>query len=324
MRDGVGQTGCRRVGDVVGGRAKQWPRPTPLLCVTSLLIVLASRYARAGCPAGTLETGQYRSETQNTIVVHHVCTPFAQLSPAQRVTDGLEDLAMQRGWTDSERARLAVALSGLPLPRKYIDTAGNPVPWRAILARSGDAQLAREAAAGVGPNLWSAGMQTRYEDCALYAIAVAAGLPYGVVAARATALIAAESWRESKGNPSAPTPEQVIEKAGMTGGETIFLAQSFGQVSVVTPYAFNLALQAGHPIMTSVSTSLDPVRPELREVVVTKAFAHDGAPWYELVDSGRQAALRPLYMSEPEMHSILWENGIVYSPNRGTTPALLQ
>jgi len=51
---------------------------------------------------------------------------------------------------------------------------------------------------------------------------------------------------------------------------------------------------------------------------------HDGAPWYELVDSNRQGALRPLYVSEPELHSILWENGAVYSPRPGTTPALLR
>ena len=294
-----------------------------VLGALALLVALAAQPALAGCPAGTLETGQYRTETESKIVVHHICTPLAQLTPAQRVTDGLEDLAMAGGWTDAERAHLAVALGDLPLPEKYIDTAGKPVAWHTIVARSGDARLAREAAAGVGPNLWSAGAQTRYEDCALYAIAVVAGLPYGVVAARATALIGEESWRELDGNPSL-TPEQVIEKVGLNGGETVFLTQSFGQISVVTPDAFDRALQAGSPIMTSVSTKFDPRDPGLHEVVVTKSFTHDGAPWYELVDSGRQGTLRPLYMSEPEMHSILWENGIVYSPRRGTTPALLR
>ncbi len=294
-----------------------------LLGALGLLVALGSRSASAGCPAGTLETGRYRTETQSTIVVHHVCTPLAQLSPAQIVINGLEDLAVQLGWSDADRARLAAALNGLPLPEQYIDTAGKFTPWRTVVARSGDAQLALEAAAGVGPNLWSAGTQTKYDDCAWYALAGATGQPYGLVAARATALIAEESWRDTSG-PSPPTPQEVIEKGGLNGGETIFLAQAFGQVAVVTPGAFDQTLQAGHPIMTDVATNSDPYRPALHEVVVTKEFMHDGAPWYELVDSNRQGALRPLYVSEPELHSILWENGVVYSPRPGTTPALLR
>jgi hypothetical protein len=289
-----------------------------------LLIALASRSASAGCPTGTLETGQYRTETQSTIVVHHVCTPLAQLSPTQIVIDGLEDLAMQLGWSDKDRARLATALNSLDLPLRYASTAGRTVPWSLIVARSGNAQLAREAAAGVGPDLWSAGTQTNYDDCALYALAVATGRPYGLVAALATTLIGEESWRDDASAPSPPTPQAVIENGGLNGGETIFLAQSLGQVSVVTPNEFDRTLQAGQPIMTAVFTSSEPGNKIRHEVVLTKAFEHDGAPWYEMVDSARQGALRPLYVSEPELHSILAENGVVYSPRPGTTPTLLR
>lgn len=76
--------------------------------------------------------------------------------------------------------------------------------------------------------------------------------------------------------------------------------------------------------MTDVFTSSEPGSKTRHEVVLTKAFEHDGAPWYELVDSARQGALRPLYVSEPELHFILAESGVVYSPRRGTTPKLLR
>ena len=287
-------------------------------------VALAARTAAAGCPAGTLETGQYRTETATAIVVHHVCTPLSKLSPAQIVTDGLEDLAAQRGWSSAKRASLAAALGNLNLPKDYIDTAGRPVSWDTIVARSDDAQLAREAAAGIGPTLWTAGEQTRYADCALYALAVAAGRPYGVVAALATQVIGEESWRTNPPNSPPLTPQQVIEQSGLNGGEMIFIAQSLGQVNVVTPDAFDRTLQAGHPIMADVTTSTDLQHPDLHEVVVTKAFTHDGAPWYELVDSYQQGALRPLYLSETELHSVLWENGVAYSPDPGRTPALLR
>ncbi len=301
-------------------------------CLAAALVSI-SKFASAGCPAGTIETGQYRTETENAIIVHHVCTPLAQLSPDEIVTYGLEDLAAQLGWSAAKRASLAAALDRLPLTPRYRDAAGYPVSWRRIVARSNDAQLAREAAAGFGPNLWSAGSQTHYPDCVLFALAVAAERPYGVVAALATDLIGQETWRPIP--PSSPPlspqdaveksgPQNVVEQLGLNGGEMIYIAQSLGEVKVVTPDEFDRTLQAGQPIMADVNTSGNPDARSLHEVVVTKEFTHDGAPWFELVDSVRQGALRPLYLSEPELHSILVENGVVYTPDRGRTPALLR
>jgi len=58
-------------------------------------------------------------------------------------------------------------------------------------------------------------------------------------------------------------------------------------------------------------------------VPLTKVFEHQGARWYEMIDSN-QGPLRRLYLSATELGTMQKENGIAFRPEDRTTPALLR
>lgn len=237
-----------------------------------------------------------------------------------RVINEMNALAKKLGWSADEQARLAQALNSL-------DVDGDPNvtgaqiqrAWQDVLAREQGGDIAQKAAQGDGPGFPGAGKQTRYEDCAIFALANAAGLPYGTVAARASKLIGEGEWRNAAERAN---PQKVIEQKGLIGGEVVMLAEAFGQAEVVPSSAFAKTLKEGRPVMVNVVPENGNVR-DGHEVVLTKTFQHGGETWYEMMDSN-QGPQRRLYLSTKELKTMLQENGVAFRPETGTTPKLLR
>jgi hypothetical protein len=232
----------------------------------------------------------------------------------------MNDLAKRLGWTADELTRLDTALRSLAVDGdpNVTDVQIRRV-WEDVLARGSDRDIARSAANGKGPGLPGAGTQTQYEDCAIFALANAAGVLYGEAAARASKLIAEGGWRDAAARA---TPQKAIEKRGLTGGEVVMLAEAFGQVSVVRSQDFQKTLQEGRTIMVNVVPASGDVKSG-HEVVLTKTFQHAGEVWFEMMDSN-QDPLRRLYVRSRELNTLLQENGVAFRRDPGTTIQLLR
>lgn len=205
-------------------------------------------------------------------------------------------------WEKQKRDRLAEALKHLDLPDDFTPAPGDAARiWRDVVARPESPELVAEAGRARGAELWSAGagQQTVHGDCAIFALANAAGVPYSVVAARAGELIRQAPWRSSAERAK---PQATME-AGLTGAEVLMLTESLGQVQVVPPSRFAETLRQSRPVMVNVFPG--------HEVVLSKSFQHSGETWYEVIDS-YQGPLRRLYISHRELTTLLNENGIVY------------
>ena len=126
-------------------------------------------------------------------------------------------------------------------------------------------------------------------------------------------------WRSAADRAN---PQHVIEQKGLTGGEMIMLAEAFGQAEVVPSSAFAKTLKQGRPVMVNVVPQ-DGNFDGGHEVVLTRAFQHDGAPWYEMMDS-HQGPQRRLYVNAQELITMLKENGVAFRPESGTVPTLLR
>ncbi len=237
-----------------------------------------------------------------------------------RIIKSMNALAARLGWSADERARLDKALNSLNSDgTPGVTSAQIRHAWKELLARGQDGDFAREASQGEGPGFPGAGTQTQYQDCVIFALANAAGLPYGVAATRAAELIRQGDWRSAADRAN---PQHVIEEKGLTGGEVIMLAEAFGQAEVVPSSAFAKTLKEGRPVMVNVVPE-DGNVDDGHEVVLTKAFQHGGVPWFEMMDSN-QGAQRRLYLNAGELNTLLKENGVAVRPEPGTTPALLR
>ncbi len=226
----------------------------------------------------------------------------------------------RRGWSDDELARLDAALNKLkPDGDPNVTNIEIRQTWRDVLFRGQAQEFARKAAQGDGPGLYGAGEQTRHEDCTIFALATAAGLPYGVVAARATALVGAGEWRSAAERAE---PQKTIEQRGLNGGEVIMLAEVFGQVEVVLSTKFAATLKGGRPVLVNLVPENGDVK-RGHQVVLTKAFQHGGGTWYEMIDSN-QGPLRRLYLSARELEIMLKENGVAFRAEDKTTPMLFR
>ncbi len=247
----------------------------------------------------------------------------ADAQPAVRANiliKNMDVLAIKLGWTLEKQARLNTALRKLDFDGDPNVTGGQVrSAWQEILSRGEDASLAREASQGGGLGFPGAGAQTTDEDCAIFALANATGLPYGVVAARATGLIGQEDWRSASERAN---PQSYVETQGLNGGEVVMLAESFGQAEVVRSSEFVNTLNAGRPIMINVVPPNGDVNGG-HEVVLTKTFQHAGETWFVMMDSN-QGPERRLFLSSKELNTMLQEKGVAYRPERGTTPALLR
>lgn len=237
-----------------------------------------------------------------------------------RIILSMNALATRLGWRADERARLDKALNSLNSDgTPGVTSAQIRHAWKELLARGQDGNFAREASQGEGPGFPGAGTQTQYQDCVIFALANAAGLPYGVAATRAAELIRQGEWRDSAERAN---PQQGIEQKGLYGGEMVMLAEAFGQAEVVPSSAFTKTLKEGRPVMVNVVPQSGNVHGG-HEVVLTKAFQHGGEPWYEMMDSN-QGAQRRLYLSAQELNTMLQENGVAFRPEPGMVPTLLR
>src|SRR5262249_38015417 len=159
----------------------------------------------------------------------------------------INSLARRLGWSSDELARLNRALRQLRGDGDARATSADIVRvWQDILSRDPDGEIARLAGEGHGPGLPGAGRQTVNEDCTIFALANAANLPYGVVAARATELIRQADWRnETERN----NPQRTIERIGLNAGEVIMLAEALGRAEMVSSSRFSETQRSGANIM---------------------------------------------------------------------------
>lgn len=231
---------------------------------------------------------------------------------AARIINAMNALAKRLGWSAAEQDRLATALNrlGSDGDQNVTDTQIRRA-WQDVLARGQGGDIARKAAQGDGPGLSGAGKQS-FEDCTIFALANASGLPYSVVAARATKLIGEGEWRDAAARAN---PQKAIEQKGLIGGEVVMLAEAFGQAEVVPSSAFAKTLKEGRPVMVNVVPENGNVEGG-HEVVLTKVFQHGGETWYEMMDSN-QGPQRRLYLSSKELNTMLQENGVAFDPETG-------
>ena len=247
--------------------------------------------------------------------------PVQALTPAEQViVSGMTALAVQLGWTDTQQKQLSAALHARQYPGTGASAEQIADTWRTVIIRGQDPNLAKEAAAGQGLGFPGAGKQTQYQDCTIYALANATGLPYGVVAARATKLISEESWRSAADRAN---PEGVIENQGLNGGEVIMLGTAFGQVNVIEGNQFADSLKQGHPVLLGMTAYNGDENSAGHEVVLTRTFQHNGQTWYAMMDSNYGPYTR-FFLSAKELDTLRQDNGVSYSPNPGTTPQLLR
>jgi hypothetical protein len=229
------------------------------------------------------------------------------------VISGINTLAKRLEWNADKLIRLDKALNNLSLDSSVTRETQVGRVWQDIKARSEDRDIAQEASRGEGPGYFpGAGTQTPgHQDCAIFALANAAQLPYGVVAARACELIRDGEWRSAAERAN---PQKTIEEIGLNGGEVIMLAEAFGKAEVVSPVDFARTLKNGRPVLVNLAG---------HEVVLTKTFLHGKETWYEMMDS-YQGPMQRLYMSDKELNSLLKEKGVSFRPERGTVPKLLR
>lgn len=247
----------------------------------------------------------------NTEIAALPHAPAAEPDMAQRIFTGMPRLARSLGWDEEKCDRLERALHELRGEGRDTNDTEIRSAWDAMFARRGDAALAAEARRGGGPAWASAGQQTRFNDCAIFALANAARLPYGVVAARATKLLREGEWRPSAERDD---PQGTIERQGLMGGEVIMLAESFGQAEVVHLGDIPATLRAGRPVMINVIPS--GLGNGGHEVVLTRTFTHGGETWFEMIESN-QAPQDRLYLSRRELEIVAQESGVTYQPEPG-------
>ncbi|MBI2814709.1 MAG: hypothetical protein HYX71_10530 [Opitutae bacterium] len=231
----------------------------------------------------------------------------------------MSDYTHRLDWGKEKKDRVDVALNKLA-PEGDENATPTMVRdvWTRMFARESDKDLAAAAAAGDGPGFPGMGTQSR-QDCAVFALANASGVPYGLVAASATDLIKHAEWRPAADQAA---PEQSFSRRGLNGGEVIIMAETLGQATVVPSTDFPKTLQAGHRILISVVPS-DGDMDSAHEVVLAKTFKHGGETWFAVMDSN-QAPDQRLYLNARELNTILWENGVVFQPEPNRTAPLLR
>ncbi len=263
--------------------------------------------------------GHFGAKSQSPPVITLAVAAVTKGDPeVTRIINEMNALAKRLGWSAEEQGRLATALNRLGADgTQGVTDVQIRRAWQDVLVRDQDGDIARKAAEGDGPGFPGAGKQTGYQDCTIFALANASGLPYSVVAARANKLIGEGEWRDAAVRAN---PQKVIEQKGLIGGEVVMLAEAFGQAEVVPSSAFAKTLKEGRPVMVNVVPQSGNVE-GAHEVVLTKAFQHGGETWYEMMDSN-QGAQRRLYLSSKELNTMLQENGVAFRPDPRTTPKL--
>lgn len=230
-------------------------------------------------------------------------------------------LAHRLKWSGEELKRLGEAFSALPFDKEPTTTSAQKRKvWKEMLSRRGK-DFADDASKGAGPTMQSAGAGEQIDensDCTVFALANAAGVPYGVAASRAAELLREAQWRPPA---SRENPGVTIEEKGLYGAEVIFMAESLGQAEVIKSTDFMRALKEGRPVLANVAPQHGGSGGH--QVVITKTFQRGGETWYEMMDSAQGPRDR-LYLSAGELDTILLENGIAFSPEREQKPRMLR
>lgn len=227
------------------------------------------------------------------------------------VAGALVEYAQANGWSAADLKGIE---DGIKNWRTYADYDAKKVnaTWADIAARTGDAALTKSAARVKGFSSTGAGTQRSYNDCAIFAIASAAGVPYGAAAAVATKLIAEGKWRHPDERAK---PQATIKSRGLMGGEVLMLAEYYGRASVITQDAFEATLAASRPVTVAVyprnGTSQDG-----HQIVLTKAFRDGGTLWFQALDSNN-GTLAKVFVRSDELTALIKETGIAYAPAQG-------
>ena len=227
------------------------------------------------------------------------------------------------GWSSKDPAHLIGQLEALGSDGTKGTTVGQGYEaWSNMRTRENDSELIREAARTGGVGFPGAGQQST-KDCTLFALANAAGLPYGVVAARAAEMISSAGWR----SPAEQAAPEGVFKKGLSGYEVIILAEAFGQAQVVSRTEFATTLDGGRPILLGVvlteKAENDKYSQGYHEVVLTKSFRYKDETYFEMMDSNQPATARR-YLTEKELGAIMFENGVAFRPDPLTTPKLFR
>jgi len=227
----------------------------------------------------------------------------------ERYLKSMTATAERLGWSGEEIARLGDDLSalGVGVPPTASDKQINGI-WSGLPARSADSDLIKAASEGKGPGFLGSEAAHNGNDCAIHALATATGRSYEDVAARAKDLIRQADWRDASERKD---PQEAI-RSGLTGGETLMLAESIGQAYVVPPTAYKECLEQGTPVLVNVVPQ-NPRWDTGHQVVLTKTFQHAGETWFQMADSNSPGGL--VFIKEAELRTMLKENGVAILPD---------
>ena len=266
---------------------------------------------------------EFNKAVSNEPVTEKVDEPRLTIGVDEERIRSMTKLAAKLGWSSKEQARLSKALNTLDKDGSLGTTVGQGYNvWTNMQARENDLALKQQASKVGGVGYPGAGTQST-NDCTIFALANAAGIPYGVAAARAAKLISEGEWRD----PSERANPEIVFKKGLNGHEVIMLAEAFGQAEVVPSTAFVATLIKAHPILLGVVLTEkekdNSYSQYLHEVVLTKTFKYKGETWFEMMDSNQPATVRH-YLTRKELGIIMFENGVAFHPDRGTVPISLK
>lgn len=182
------------------------------------------------------------------------------------------------------------------------------------------AELAAAARQGKGQDLIAEGFQST-NDCAVFALANAANLPYSVAAARANDLVSTAPWRTPAERRN---PASVFRSGGLNGVEVNILAQGLGSARVVERDKLADELAAGRAVVISIDVPDKDDRKASHQVVVTRSFQHKGEMYYEVMDSNAKSARCPsckrsrTYWEATDFLNVANTDGIVLAPKAGS------
>lgn len=239
-----------------------------------------------------------------------------QYNDVIRIINSMNTLAKKLGWSKKKQEHFIATLIDLQADGKGTRLE-SVKSWSNVLARGQSKEFADEASLVNGLGLPSAGKQS-HNDCAIYALSNATGVPYTIVAARAAELIREGKWRSAE---QLANPQKTMED-GLIGGEVVMLAEDYGIAEIISSNDFAKTLKEGHPVMVNMVPSNGDFR-QGHEVVLTKTFLHKGQTWFEMIDSNQEGNFQRLYLSKEELQTMIQEMGVSYRPEKGTVPKLL-
>lgn len=218
-------------------------------------------------------------------------------------------------WPKSERDRLRRGFekfSTFDDPKESVEQLAGI--WAGITQRNGNAELERLADATKGFSATGAGIQS-FNDCAVFALANAAGVPYGAAAAVATKFIANGKWRSPEERAQA---RKTVEERGLNAGEVLMVAEHFGQAEVLGTAQFDAVLKQSHPILVNVVPSSGNAW-NGHQIVLTKVFKDGAQKWFQALDSNRSPVTK-IYIKAEELDVLIKESGIAYVPEDNRAP----